>query len=145
MKRGNHGIRQHPPEAKEEAIILASVLESSRQAAVELGIPDRTIREWIAEFRLMGDSELDAFIAQQKRLSDGLWAVEQIEALLFAQQLRIAGKARDYQSAMVSAGICETKLQTRGQPKIIDAMPSVTPSLLRQLPSAPTKQDPPVE
>lgn len=117
--------KRHPPEIKEEGIVLANVLSSSLKAGVLIGVPDRTVRQWVAEFRVMGDSELEAFIADQKRLAGGLWAAEQIAALEFAEQLRVAGQAKAYLSAMTAAGIASTKLESLGLPR------NVTPSAAR--------------
>ena len=93
-----------------------------------------TIRGWVHDLGLMGDSELEAFIVEKKRIMSGMWAHLGIEAQEFAQELRLEGNAKGFQAAILAAGIASTKLESLGQPKDVTPTAPSAPSLLSSVP-----------
>jgi hypothetical protein len=110
--------RKRTKEERALGIAIASV-STQQEAAEALEVTPRTIRNWIAEFEAMPDSELDAFVSSKKRAMSGMWSVLGLEAQEFAQELRALGKAKEFLSAMTAAGIASTKLEALGQPRNI--------------------------
>jgi hypothetical protein len=106
--------RKRTKEERALGIAIASV-STQQEAAEALEVTPRTIRNWIAEFEAMPDSELDAFVSSKKRAMSGMWSVLGLEAQEFAQELRALGKAKEFLSAMTAAGIASTKLEALGQ------------------------------
>ena len=134
--------KRHPIERKALAIAAHQLTNSSTQASEIADVPESTVRYWIQQFEMWNDSELEAFIADKKRAIGGLWAHMGVEALEFAQELRTAGDARGFQSAMLAAGIASTKLESLGQPKDVTPASPTSPSLLREIPGLPTDTKP---
>lgn len=115
---------------------------TTNEASTISGVPAPTIRRWVADLKAMDDSELEALIFDKKRTISGLWAIIGVDALEFAQELRAVGNAKGFQSAMVAAGICSTKLEALGQPKTVQDASPTSPSLLREIPGLPTDTKP---
>jgi hypothetical protein len=111
--------RAHYPKTARALAIAAATGSPPETAAKLLGIHVTTIRRWVSELEAMPDSELEALIIVKKRTMSGLWGILGVDALEFAQELRTAGEAKGFLSAMTAAGICSTKLEALGQPRQI--------------------------
>lgn len=118
--------KRYSKDRKALAVAAASA-GGSYEASTVAGVPASTIRRWVSELESMDDSELDALVVAKKRVMSGLWGILGVDALEFAQELRAAYDAKGFQSAMVAAGICDTKLTALGAPKPANG-PSSTPS-----------------
>jgi hypothetical protein len=109
--------KRHSKETKALALAAKDLGSSNREAGRIAGVPESTVREWIAHFRTCDDSELEAFIAQEKRVINATWVVLGSKAQSLALDLCEQGEAKAMLAATTAAGIASTKLEPLGQPR----------------------------
>lgn len=118
--------RSYTPDEKRLAQAVAHGANPAL-ASLIVQIPRGTIEGWVRKAGTMGDSEAEEFVRDQKKTNTVLFAILETVCLRRAIELALDGSGKDLQSTVVSAGICGTKLDAAGAPKVVDNTATNTP------------------
>jgi len=119
--------KRHSKETKATAIAAVETGSSNVEAGKIAGVPESTVRFWLQKFRESVDSELEAYVASEKRVINATWCVIGGAAQALALDLAAEGNAKGMLSAAMAAGIASTKLEALGQPKNVTPQSSPGP------------------